>query len=110
MRWMPGRRGCPSGGAVPPLLLKIAPDLTEEDKRDIAEVALSSGIDGLIVSNTTLARPPELPADVAKETGGLSGAPLKARIDRCAGRHVPADWRQDFVDRLRRHRVRPGRL
>jgi dihydroorotate dehydrogenase len=70
--------GVPAGGAVPPLLLKIAPDLTEEDKRDIAEVALSSGIDGLIVSNTTLARPPELPADVAKETGGLSGAPLKA--------------------------------
>ena len=59
---------------VPPLLLKIAPDLTEEDKRDIAEVALSSGIDGLIVSNTTIARPPELPAGVAREAGGLSGA------------------------------------
>ena len=68
----------PAGGAVPPLLLKIAPDLTEEDKRDIADVALSSGIDGLIVSNTTIARPPELPADVAKEAGGLSGAPLLA--------------------------------
>jgi dihydroorotate dehydrogenase len=68
----------PAGDKVPPLLLKIAPDLTEEDKRDIAEVALPSGIDGLIVSNTTIARPPELPAGVAKETGGLSGAPLMA--------------------------------
>ena len=68
----------PAGGTVPPLLLKIAPDLTEEDKRDIAEVALSSGIDGLIVSNTTIARPPELPAGVAGEAGGLSGVPLMA--------------------------------
>jgi dihydroorotate dehydrogenase len=68
----------PAGGPVPPLLLKIAPDLTDEDKRDVAEVALASGIDGLIVSNTTIARPPELPAHVAAEAGGLSGPPLMA--------------------------------
>jgi dihydroorotate dehydrogenase len=68
----------PAGGKTPPLLLKIAPDLTEEDKRDIAEVALSSGIDGLIVSNTTLARPPELPVALAGEAGGLSGVPVLA--------------------------------
>ncbi|HYE48984.1 MAG TPA: quinone-dependent dihydroorotate dehydrogenase [Azospirillaceae bacterium] len=59
-----------------PLFLKVAPDLTEEDKADIAEVALSSGIDGLVVSNTTIARPDVLPAALAKEAGGLSGAPL----------------------------------
>jgi dihydroorotate dehydrogenase len=59
-----------------PLLLKIAPDLTPEDRADIAEVALSSGLDGLIVSNTTIERPAGLRSPHAKETGGLSGAPL----------------------------------
>jgi len=62
----------------PPLLLKIAPDLTEEDKRDIAAVALDSGIDGLIVSNTTIARPASLKSRHAREAGGLSGRPLFA--------------------------------
>ncbi|MDR3516178.1 MAG: quinone-dependent dihydroorotate dehydrogenase [Azospirillaceae bacterium] len=62
----------------PPLLLKIAPDLTDDDKRDIAEVSLAAGIDGLIVSNTTITRPPGLPEDRARETGGLSGRPLFA--------------------------------
>lgn len=60
----------------PPLLLKIAPDLTVEDKSDIAAVALESGIDGLIVSNTTIARPDNIPAAMRSEAGGLSGAPL----------------------------------
>jgi len=60
----------------PPLLLKIAPDLTEADKQDIAEVALGGGLDGLIVSNTTIARPPGFRGALAKEAGGLSGRPL----------------------------------
>lgn len=60
----------------PPLLLKIAPDLTVEDKSDIAAVALESGIDGLIVSNTTIARPDGIPAAMRSEAGGLSGRPL----------------------------------
>lgn len=63
-------------GAKPPLLLKIAPDLTADDKRDIAEVALASGLDGLIVGNTTLTRPAGLRGSAAKEAGGLSGRPL----------------------------------
>ncbi len=63
---------------APALLLKIAPDLTEEDKADIAAVALDSGIDGLIVSNTTIARPAGLDPHLAGEAGGLSGAPLFA--------------------------------
>ncbi|MGQ9366641.1 quinone-dependent dihydroorotate dehydrogenase [Azospirillum sp. ST 5-10] len=63
-------------GATPPLLLKIAPDLTPEDKEDIAAVALESGIDGLVVSNTTIARPPSIPARYHGEAGGLSGRPL----------------------------------
>jgi len=45
---------------LPPLLLKIAPDLTPEDLADIAAVAKQGGIDGLIVSNTTITRPADL--------------------------------------------------
>lgn len=64
----------------PPLLLKIAPDLTDADKEDIAAVALEShaagGIDGMIVSNTTIARPASLRSRHAGEPGGLSGRPL----------------------------------
>jgi dihydroorotate dehydrogenase len=60
----------------PPLLLKIAPDLTAEERVDLAEAALASGIDGLIIANTTVARPPELMSPAAHEPGGLSGAPL----------------------------------
>jgi dihydroorotate dehydrogenase len=60
----------------PPLLLKIAPDVTAEDQRDIAEVALASGIAGLIVGNTTITRPATLRSPHAPEAGGLSGRPL----------------------------------
>ncbi|WP_207483990.1 quinone-dependent dihydroorotate dehydrogenase [Arenibaculum pallidiluteum] len=60
----------------PPLLLKIAPDLTDEDRADIAAVALAAGIDGIVVSNTTLARPAGLPPEIAAQAGGLSGRPL----------------------------------
>ncbi len=59
-----------------PVLVKVAPDLTEEECADIAAVALLSGIDGLVVSNTTLSRPDFLPAGFAAEKGGLSGEPL----------------------------------
>jgi len=62
----------------PPLLLKIAPDLTADERSDLAEAALSSGIDGLIISNTTVARPASLQSRFAHEPGGLSGAPLFA--------------------------------
>lgn len=60
----------------PPLFVKISPDQSEKELDDIAEVALKSGIHGLIVSNTTLSRPTGLPADFSKESGGLSGKPL----------------------------------
>ncbi len=65
-----------AGPRRPPLLLKVAPDLTDADKADIAAVVLDSGIDGLIVSNTTLARPADIPPDLAAQAGGLSGRPL----------------------------------
>ena len=65
-------------GCRAPLLLKIAPDLTSEERRDIAQVALEAGIDGLIVSNTTVERSPGLVSRHAHENGGLSGRPLFA--------------------------------
>jgi dihydroorotate dehydrogenase len=60
----------------PPLLLKIAPDLCEEDKLDIAQVSLQTGIDGLIATNTTIERSKGLIDINAQESGGLSGQPL----------------------------------
>ncbi|SCA57923.1 Dihydroorotate dehydrogenase (quinone) [Candidatus Terasakiella magnetica] len=64
----------PQGKA--PLLLKVAPDLTDEDKADIVDVALQTGIDGMIVSNTTIERPESLTSADKGEGGGLSGQPL----------------------------------
>jgi dihydroorotate dehydrogenase len=63
-------------GKTVPLLLKIAPDLDGREMDDIAAVVLEAGIEGLIVANTTLARPPSLKSRHAKEPGGLSGKPL----------------------------------
>jgi dihydroorotate dehydrogenase len=61
-----------------PLLVKIAPDLTSAEREDIASVALDTGIDGLVVSNTTVDRPVGLISGNAGEPGGLSGRPLFA--------------------------------
>jgi len=61
-----------------PLLLKIAPDIDSHGADDIADVALASGIEGLIVSNTTIARSASLKSPFAPQSGGLSGAPLFA--------------------------------
>ena len=58
-----------------PIFLKIAPDLSEAEIADVAEVALTSGIDGLIATNTTLDRA-GLASLHAPEKGGLSGRPL----------------------------------
>lgn len=58
-----------------PVFLKIAPDLTPDELAEIAEVALSSGIDGVIATNTTLSRE-GLGSAHRDEKGGLSGAPL----------------------------------
>lgn len=67
----------PSG--PPPLLVKVAPDLTDADKADIAAVILDTGVDGLVVSNTTISRPAEVAEHAnGQETGGLSGPPLMA--------------------------------
>ena len=60
----------------PPLFLKIAPDLSEAEQEDVAQVALSAGVDGLIATNTTLSRPDRLRDHRRMEEGGLSGRPL----------------------------------
>ena len=68
-----------------PVFLKIAPDLNEDELAGIAEVALSSGIDGVIATNTTLSRN-HLHSRHSGEAGGLSGAPLFERSTRVLAR------------------------
>jgi dihydroorotate dehydrogenase len=59
-----------------PILVKIAPDATDEDLDDIVAVCRDLAIDGIIIGNTTLSRPPLLRSPRRGESGGLSGAPL----------------------------------
>ena len=65
-----------AGGVRTPILVKIAPDLLDSDIKDIADIAVSTDIDGLIVSNTTIERPENLLSHDKGEAGGLSGQPL----------------------------------
>jgi dihydroorotate dehydrogenase len=65
-----------------PILLKIAPDLTDEQLNDIIDIVRESGIDGVIATNTTIAREPlSTPAGEVEAIGmgGLSGKPLSKR-------------------------------
>ncbi len=64
------------GAKGPPVFLKVAPDLEPSDIDAIARIALDKGLGALIVSNTTISRPP-LQSRHAHEPGGLSGAPLR---------------------------------
>jgi len=59
-----------------PLVVKIAPDATDDDLDDIVAVCRDLRMDGIIVGNTTLSRPPSLRSARRGETGGLSGEPL----------------------------------
>ncbi|XP_007477438.1 dihydroorotate dehydrogenase (quinone), mitochondrial isoform X1 [Monodelphis domestica] len=65
------------GGHKPAVLVKIAPDLTTQEKREIASVVKELGIDGLIITNTTVSRPASLQGALRSEVGGLSGRPLR---------------------------------
>ncbi|WP_030024542.1 quinone-dependent dihydroorotate dehydrogenase [Streptomyces monomycini] len=65
-----------------PLLVKIAPDLADQDVDAVADLAVELGLDGIIATNTTIARESLGTASdpaLVQETGGLSGAPVKAR-------------------------------
>jgi dihydroorotate dehydrogenase len=68
-----------------PLLIKLAPDLHEDELRKISEVALSCSVDGIIATNTTLQR--NISHALASQTGGLSGKPLSTLSTQCI-RHV----------------------
>ena len=84
IRVIAARERATAGAArVPPLLVKVGPDLDDAAINDIAEVALASKIDGLIVGNTTIERPTTLRSMHAQETGGLSGLPLRGKADAC---------------------------
>mgnify|MGYP000843924881 FL=1 len=68
-----------AGGRRVPVLLKIAPDVDDAGLDDIAAETLDQRLDGLVVSNTTLARNGLRETAIARETGGLSGRPLFRR-------------------------------
>ncbi len=76
-------RGCP-------IAVKIAPDIAPEDLPDVVEAILDGGADALISSNTTLSREGVEGHALAREAGGLSGAPLTARADRVLAEVVAA--------------------
>ncbi len=62
-----------------PLLVKLAPDLSDEELAAVAAELRALGVDGVIATNTTLARPATQRSIHAREQGGLSGRPLHAR-------------------------------
>lgn len=64
-----------------PILVKVAPDLVDNDIADIVDAALEIGIAGIIIGNTTLARPDDLKSARRGEAGGLSGVPLRQRAN-----------------------------
>ena len=97
-------RVAPNAGPTP-VLLKIAPDLSLAELDDVVGIARSRRVDGMIVGNTTLARPPSLrETKLAQEAGGLSGRPLLRARDPHAGRNLCAGRRRVPADRGRRHR------
>ena len=85
-----------SGAA--PIFLKVAPDLEDGEVETITDVAVAHGLQGIIVSNTTLARPPCLKSRFKGEAGGLSGAPLTAASTRVlADFHAAAGGRLALI-------------
>lgn len=60
----------------PPVLVKLAPDLDDAQLDEVSKSLMESGVDGVILTNTTLTRPDFLPDGFKKEMGGLSGRPL----------------------------------
>ena len=73
-----------------PLLIKIAPDNDHDAMAAMAEAFVRHGMDGVIVGNTTLARPGVAGLPHASEAGGLSGAPLKPLADQALASMVGA--------------------
>lgn len=63
----------------PALLVKLAPDLTEEQQKEIAETLMEQNVSGVILANTTLDRPSSLNSEFRDQKGGLSGAPVREK-------------------------------
>lgn len=62
-----------------PVLVKIAPDMSDAELDDVLDVAGETGLDGIVATNTTVSRPSQLKSPHRHEHGGLSGRPLRAR-------------------------------
>jgi dihydroorotate dehydrogenase len=78
-RVVDARQRASRNAGLTPLLIKIAPDLTLNELDDVVGAARRRRVDGMIVGNTTVLRPPSLrERGIAKESGGLSGRPLFA--------------------------------
>ena len=75
-----------AGAPRRPILVKLAPDLADDDLPDVVGVLLRRGVDGIAVSNTTLARDGLTDRQHTSETGGLSGRPLFRRSTRMLAR------------------------
>ncbi|HVT35786.1 MAG TPA: quinone-dependent dihydroorotate dehydrogenase [Nevskiaceae bacterium] len=82
-------------GKHTPLLVKIAPDLVDEQIVQIARLARERGIDGLIATNTTVTRPQLESHTIAQQQGGLSGAPLRPQATHVM-RRLRAELGPDF--------------
>ncbi len=76
----------PVAAANIPLLVKIAPDLTERELDEIVQVVTDLSLPGIIATNTSLSRPDGLHGDVSGEQGGLSGQPLREHATRIIAR------------------------
>jgi len=61
-----------------PLLVKLSPDLSDEELDDALDVILATAMDGIIATNTTISRPVDLRSAQSRASGGLSGSPLKS--------------------------------
>lgn len=82
-------------GKRKPMLLKIAPDLSDAELDSMAEVLLAAGVDGVICTNTTIDHAAVADDPCGHETGGLSGKPLRARAT-----EVVRGMRQRLGDRI----------
>lgn len=65
----------------PPIMVKLAPDLSLDGLASVVETCVQEGVQGLIVGNTTISRPPGLKSPHAGQAGGLSGQPLRPLSD-----------------------------
>jgi dihydroorotate dehydrogenase len=82
------RDGLPAAGRAP-MFLKVAPDLDDGEVEAITQTVAANGLAGIVVSNTTVTRPP-LRSAHRDEAGGLSGAPLTALSTQVLGRFAAA--------------------